>query len=124
MSAGTFARHAHLLGRRLHAHRVDRLAEELIEPHGLHRPLDVARLQTRELEQVIDERRQAGDMAAHLPEVAPLCLLVDDVVADCVREQPQRRDRGAQVVRHRGDELAARLLGRVELDDRLVGRCR
>ena len=92
--------------------------------HLLERPLDVAGLQPRELEEVVDEGRQHVDVGAHLGEVAAARARVDDVVPDRLGEQPQRGDRRAQVVRDGRDQVAARGLRAVELPDRGVGRAR
>ena len=116
--------HADALRVGLGAQRVDRLLDELVERHLLERPLDVARLQPRQLEQVVDQPREHVDVRAHLPEIAAPGLRVDDVVADRLGEQPQRGDRRAQVMRHGGDQVAARGLGVAELADRRVDRPR
>ncbi len=67
-------------------------------------------------------RRDSSKRSSISPDIASRCvlicaevgapgLLVDDVVGDRVGQQPQRRDRRAQVVRDGGDELAPHPLG-------------
>ena len=97
----------------LGAHRVDGLLDEAVEPDLLHAPVDVAGLDARQLEEVVDQRAQRADVGRHPAQVLRARLTVDEVVADGVGEQPQRGDRRAQVVRDRGDERAPRALRRV-----------
>ena len=84
------------------AHRVDRLLDELVEHDALHRPVDVAGLQPRQLEEVVDQRAQRVHVGRDPPEVLAAHRRVgDEVVVDRVDEQPQRGQRRAQVVRDR-----------------------
>ena len=80
------------------AHRGDRLADQLVERHALERPADVTRLQTRELEQIVDQRAERDDVGSHPLQVLAARLAVDDLVLDGLGEQTQRRDRGAEIV--------------------------
>ena len=50
--------HDHVLGVRLRAHRVDGLLDQRVQAHALDDPADVARLEPRELEEVVDQARQ------------------------------------------------------------------
>ena len=118
------------LGLGLHAHGLDGLADQFPQRHLLARPVDVAGLQARELEQVVDQHAERVDVGSHPAQVGPAGLRVlHDVVTNCVGEQAQRGDRRAQVVRHRGGQVAAGGLGLVppglllaELVDHRVGR--
>jgi hypothetical protein len=104
-------KHGHSLGLRLHAHRLDRLLDQLLQRHALQRPADVARLQPRELEQIVDQALSASMWVRMRSQVGAPGLAVDDVVLHRVGEQPQRGDRRAQVVRDGRDEAAAGCLG-------------
>ena len=83
-------------GRPRSASAVGRIAStvsshQLVEPHLLHRPAQLAALQPRELEQVVDQRAERAHVRAHARRVVAAVLGVDDVVVDRVGEQPQRR---------------------------------
>ena len=103
------------------AHRVDRLLDELVEHHTLHLPADVARLQARQLEQVVDQCAERMHVRRDPPEVlTPHRRAGDDVVVDRIDEQAQRGERRAQVVRDRRDQPAPRaLLTRERRDHRV-----
>jgi hypothetical protein len=75
-----------------------------------HRPGDVAGLDPRELEEVVDQAAEDGDVGADLLQVAVAGLAGGDPVVDRLDQQPQRGERGAEVVGGGGDEAAARLL--------------
>jgi transposase len=111
----------------LRLHRLDGLADKLRDLDLLDRPFDLAGLEPGELEEVVDHRRQRADVGLHLCEVAGPFLALDDLVVDGLRQEPQRCQRRAEVVRHGRDEVAPRLvrgrsallLGAEELDHRL-----
>ena len=120
------------LGLGLHAHRLDRLRDQFGQRHLLERPVDVAGLEPRELEQVVDQDAQRVDVGAHPAQVAATGGgILDDVVADGFREQAQRRDRRAQIMRDGRDQVppgglglvAASLLLAELVDHRVGGRC-
>ena len=75
-----------------------------------HRPGDVAGLDPRELEEVVDQVAEHGDVGADLLQVTVAGLAGRHPVVDRLDQQPQRGERRAQVMRGGGDELAARLL--------------
>jgi hypothetical protein len=88
-----------------------------------------AGLEPRQLEKVVDQGAQRVDVHAHPIQVSPADLAIDDVVADRLCEQPQRRDRRAQIVRHGRDQIAMGGLGLVsrrllvaQAPDHRVGR--
>ncbi len=105
----------HLLLARLRAHRLDGLLHELVERHLLHRPLDVAGLQARELEEVFDQGRERGDVNGHLLEVAAPGIAIHEVVLDRVGQEPQRGERRAQIVGDGGDQVLSSRLRHVPL---------
>ena len=99
-------------GLRLGAHRVDGLEHEVLERHPFHRPADVAGLQTRELEQVVDHGAHRAHVDADPRDVFQARRSVDDVVGQRRAEQPQRGQRRADVVGDRGQQLAPGVLER------------
>ena len=96
------------LGRR--PHRRHGLADQLAELDLAQRPGDVAGLDPRELEEVVDQVAEDGDVGADLGQVAVAGLAGGDAVVDRVDQQPQRGERRAQVVRGGGDQRPPRLL--------------
>ena len=91
-------------------HRRHGVADQVAELDLAHRPGDVAGLDPRELEEVVDEVAEDADVGADLLQVAVAGLPGRHPVVDRLDQQPQRGQRRAQVVRGGGDQLAARLL--------------
>ena len=87
------------------AHRGDGLADQLAELDLAHRPGDVSGLDPGELEEIVDQVAEDGDVGADLRQVAVARLTGRDAVVDRLDQQPQRGERRAQVVRGGGDEL-------------------
>ena len=112
--------HGDAAGARRGRHRGDGLLDELVDVDLLHRPRDLAGFDPRELEEVVDERAQRAHVDAEAADVLAAGLGIADLVVDGVREQAQRGDGGAQVVRDRRDERAPRGVGL--LATRLGGR--
>ena len=86
------------LRRRPRAHRLDRLPDELVQRHLLHRPAMSPASRRESSKRSSISALSARDVGAHARRVVAASSGVDDVVADRVGEQSQRRDRGAQVV--------------------------
>ena len=96
------------LGRR--PHRGDGVVDQAAQLDLVHRPGDLPRLDPRELEEVVDQRRQRLDVGAHLAQVALAGLPRRHSIVDRLDQQPQRGEGRAQVVRDSGDHLPPRLL--------------
>jgi hypothetical protein len=73
-------------------HGLDRLPHQLPERHLLDRPADVAGVEPRELEQIVDQHAERVDVRAHAAQVPAARLgILDDVVADRVGEKAAAR---------------------------------
>ena len=78
--------------------------------------MDVAGLQARELEQVVDQPTERAYVRGHQPQLVAHPLGLEDPVLQPFGDQLERGDRRAQVVRDRRHQFAtSALLGR-ELD--------
>ncbi len=69
--------------------------------------LELAGVESREVEKIGRKPRQAIDLAAHLPEEVPAHVGVEVFVVEKLEKSAQREERGAQLVGRVGDELAA-----------------
>ncbi len=104
---------SHPRGLRGGAHQLAGLADELREIDGPGAPGHLARIEAGELEEIVDQGPQGAHVSAHRVHVAARGGGVNELVLERLREQPQRAERGAQVVGDRRDHLTAGRVGRV-----------
>ena len=101
------------------AHRRDRVLDDFLHVHRTGMPLDVARLELGDVEDLVDQPRQALAFLDDDAELArALGRLEVRVVAQDLREGADRGERRAQFVRHGRDEI---VLQPVEFLQALVG---
>ena len=102
--------------------RVDRILDHRLEIERGNPPLGTAGLELGEVQHLVDE---AGQSLAFLDndreELLPLGRVELQVVVQDLGKRPDRRERRAQLVRDRGDEV---VLQAVELLQALVGRAK
>jgi hypothetical protein len=100
-----------LAGLRDRAQLGDGVAHDVVEGDALDGELEAARVDPRQLEQVVDHAVEAVRLHADLAEVA--VLVVDHAVLERLGHGADPGERRAQVVRHPRDELAAAALLRL-----------
>jgi hypothetical protein len=100
------------------AHGGQRIGDHVLHVDRRLRPLGLARFDLGEIEHLVDETRQAlGFLRDDAEEFLPLAELDVGVVEQDLGERADRRERRAQLVRHRRDEI---VLQPVELLQPLV----
>src|SRR5260370_14039151 len=89
----------------------ERLRYQLVERYPLEIEPEGTGLDTRQLEQVVDQPGKAVGLLTHRPLVAGYRLrIVDDAILECLDHGPDPSERRAQIVRHPRDQFAAAAL--------------
>ena len=104
------------------AHDHDPALERLGQREGRDLEIDLAGLDLREVEDVVDQRQQVACRAEDVVEVLGLLLvdLAEQLLAQHLREAADRVQRRPQLVRHVGQELRLVATGGLELAGLLV----
>ncbi len=101
----------HALGGRDRCRSRQHVRHEVAERHALEVESQRTRLGPAELEEVVDERREMVDLLAHGAEITlDGRRIVDDAVLERLDDRSHPGQRGSQIVRDPGDELAPRRL--------------